>query len=227
VNPLSRPRIETTEQVHDLVRNGLFERRLRSDAERKRLDLHPAIASELQQRREFIAVSRYVDHEVYDKLTPDSTELRSFYAQHVEEYRLPDRVQLIRVVVPTRAEAGRMGARLMNAAEAETLAARARRERINYRVEISARSDSALFARAWKAGPGTVLGPDSTRSGWQVARVTELHPTRLRAFEEVSDGVEQHYVNLEGERRMRELVDGLRKESTVVVNRPALGRITV
>ena len=225
VNPLSRPRIETAEQVHDLVRNGLFERRLRADAERKHLDRHPAIASELQQRREFIAVSRFVDREVYDKLSPDSVELRRFFDQHAEEYRLPDRAQLIRIVSPTRADAGRMGARLLNAAEAETLAARARRERLNYKVEISARSDSALFAAAWKAGPGTVVGPDSARGGWVVARVTELHPSRLRTFEEVRDGVEQHYVNLEGERRMRELIDKLRKQTSVAVNSPAVTKL--
>jgi len=225
VNPLSRPRIETAEEVHDLVRNGLFERRLRTDAERKHLDRHPAIASELQQRREFIAVSRFVEREIYEKLSPDSVELRRFFDQHVEEYRLPDRAQLIRIVSPTRAEAGRMGARLLNAAEAETLAARARRERINYRVEISARSDSALFARAWKAGPGAVVGPDSVRAGWLVARVTELHPSRLRTFDEVREGVEQHYVNLEGERRMRELIDKLRKQTNVAVNAPAVTKL--
>jgi len=225
VNPLSRPRIETTDQVHDLVRNGLFERSLRAQAERRRLDLHPAVASELEQRREFMAVSRFVEREVYQKLWEDTTAVLRFYEEHKQEFALPDRVALIRIVMADRAEAGRMGARLRSAAEAETLAARARRERINYRAEITARSDSALFAAAMKAGVGTVLGPDSVRAGWQVARVTAIHPARLRAYEEVSDGVQQQFANVEGERRMRELVDRLRKQTPVVLNQRAVAKL--
>ena len=225
LNPLSRPRIETASHVHDLVRNGLYERRLRNEATRRRLDLHPAIASELAERREYLAVSQYVEREVYSKLMADTTLMRKFYEDHVEEYRLPDRVGLIRIVLPNRAEAGRMGARLMNEAEAETLAARARRERLSYRAEITERSDSTLFRAAHKAGVGAVLGPDSVKSGWQVARVTGLHPSRLRSYEEVADGVTQHYANVEGERRMRELIDRLRKQTSVNLNAVALAKL--
>jgi hypothetical protein len=76
-----------------------------------------------------------------------------------------------------------------------------------------------------RSGTGTVIGPDSVAAGWQVARFTELLPQRERSFEEARDMVEHAWSQQEGERRMVELLRGLRKRTQVIVNDNALARL--
>jgi hypothetical protein len=91
---------------------------------------------------------------------------------------------------------------------------------------ISAESDSALFARALAAGAGAVVGPDSVRSGWAVARVTEIVPPRRRDYVEARQLVYHDWYGKEGERLMEELIERTRKATRVAVNEPALAALT-
>ncbi|MEK7331610.1 MAG: peptidylprolyl isomerase, partial [Candidatus Eisenbacteria bacterium] len=187
LNPLFRPRIETPEQVRDLVKNGLFERALRRDTERHHLDRHPRVVEAVERQREYLAVQYFVTREVYARIPTDSLTLRRYYDRDPEVWIVPTRLGIVRLLLPERGEAARMAVRLRDAAEAETLVVRGLRQRVDYRAEITARSDSALFAHALRSGTGTVLGPESVSGGWQVVRVNAVLPPRGRAFEEVRE----------------------------------------
>ncbi|HEY6866924.1 MAG TPA: peptidylprolyl isomerase, partial [Candidatus Eisenbacteria bacterium] len=126
-----------------------------------------------------------------------------------------------------REDAARMALRLRDPAQAESLAAMAGRQHLGYVSEIGAATDSALFAEGLAAGPGAVVGPDSTGSGWVVARVEAVLPGRLRSFDEARSLVEHQWYGVEGERRMTGLIARLRRRTTVVTNERALARLTV
>lgn len=225
LNPLARPRVETPEQMRDVVKNGLFERKLRRFAATLDLQHRADIAAALDREIEYIAVSHLVQREVYDSLTPDSLTLRTFYDRHRDEYRIPARVRALRLELPDRADAGRMAARLRDPAEAESLGAASERQRLGYTADLTAERDSALFAQGMRAGAGTVVGPDSVSGGWAVARVIALLPPEERSFEQARTLVEHHWYGVEGERRMVELIERLRRSTRVVVNERALGRL--
>ena len=225
MNPLSRPRIETAEQVRDLAGNGIFERELRHEGERRRLADRPDIASALAERREFVAVSHLVAREVYAKIATDSVTLERHYREHIDEWSLPMRVRLTRLVLGDRAAATRMRLALTHAAEAESLAERGERAGAPYRVTLTAEKDSALFARALAAGPSAVLGPDSARGGWTVARVTEIVPARRRTFAEARQLVYHDWHGAEGERLMREFLDRTRRAARVTLHPKALAHL--
>jgi hypothetical protein len=225
LNPLFRPRVESPEQVRDLVKNGLFERALRRDAERHHLDRHPRVLETVERQREYLAVQYFVTREVYARIPTDALTLRRYYDRDPEVWSVPTRLRIVRLLLPGRGEAARMAVRLRDAAEAETLVVRGLRQRVDYSAEISARSDSALFAAALRSGTGTVLGPDSVIGGWQVVRVSALLPAQERAFENVRERVLGAWSDEEGERRLRALLATLRKRTRVVVNEPALARL--
>lgn len=214
-DPLARPRVSEASQIRDLAKNGLFEKWLRASAERARLDLRPQVIAALESRREYHSVTRLVQREVYDRLAADSLTLLRWYDAHVDEYRLPERIRLMQLVLPTRAAASEMYVQLRDEAAAETLLVRARRAGVEYRTEITAEGDSALFHAARRAGTGTVLGPDSTASGWRVARVREVIPSRRRTFDEARTFVERQYYVVEGERLMQEFLARIRKDALV------------
>jgi len=222
-NPLARPRVETAAQVRDLAGNGIFERELRREGERRRLAERPDIARALAERREFIAVKHLVAREVYAKLAADSLTLERYYRAHLDEWSLPLRARLTRMVLADRAAAVRMHLLLTNAADAESLAELGARRGAQYRVVVSAESDSALLARALAVGSGVVLGPDSVAGGWAVARVTEIVPGRRRSFSEARQLVHHAWYGEEGERLMQALLDRVRRQARVTINERALG----
>jgi hypothetical protein len=222
LNPLERPRVETVEQVRELVENGLFERALRREAAARDLERRPEIAAALAREREFLFVQRVVAREVYRRIALDSLALRRWYEEHAAKWDLPVRVRVLRLVLGARDGATELALRLRDAAEGESLAVRARRRGTEYEQDLVAARDSVLFARALAAGPGTVLGPDSTAAGWQVVRVGAVLPARRRGFEEVRALVQQDRFSREGERLMQDLLARARREVGVRVNERAL-----
>jgi hypothetical protein len=225
LNPLFRPRIDTTSQMRDLVKNGLFERALRRQATLRRLENDPRVVDAVRRQSEFLDVQYYVSNQVYEQIPQDSTTLRRRYDQDPSEWAVPERVRVLRLVLADRIEAVRMAERLRDKAQADTLLARGARQRVNYGLEISAQTDSALFARAKKAGVGTVLGPDAVRDGYEIIRVNEILPMQVRPFDEAAEFVRRAWVEEESERRVQALLAKLRREANVTVNEAAIDRL--
>jgi hypothetical protein len=223
LNPLYRPRVSSAADVRELVMNGLFERLLRSEGADRGLERRPDIAERLANQRELNGLSRLVEREVYALIATDSLTLSRFYHDTESDWMLPTRVRLVRVELQNRAEAAAMALRLASAAGAESLAAGARRAGVEWTVDVSAGEDSALFARALRAGIGAVLGPDETAGGWSVARVMAVQPGHGRPFAEVRDLVKKRWYGEEGERRMLALAARARAAcGETVINRAAV-----
>ncbi|MBI5709683.1 MAG: peptidyl-prolyl cis-trans isomerase [Candidatus Eisenbacteria bacterium] len=225
LNPLYRPRIESGSQVRDLVKNGLFERMLRRDAERRGLEHRADIAAALANLREYNDVSHLVAREVYARIATDSLTLLKHFRARQDDWTLPLRVKVLGIVLGDRGEASALAVRLRAAGEAESLEAVSRRGGASLAYEVSAASDSALFARAMRAGTGAVLGPDPVEDGWEVWRVVAVMPGRRRSFDEVRDLVHHSWYGEEGERLMRALVDSLRAATPVAINQAALAKL--
>jgi hypothetical protein len=223
LNPVYRPRITSAAEVRELVMNGLFEQLLRHEGGGRGLERRPEIAERLANQRELNDVSSLVEREVYARIAMDSLTLSRFYRDTERDWVLPMRVRLVRVVLQSRPQAAAMALRLASAAEAESLAAGARRAGAEWTVDVSAAEDSALFARALDADIGAVLGPDETAGGWAVARVILVLPGRGRTFAEVRDLVAHRWYGEEGERLMRALADRARAAcGATVINQAAI-----
>jgi hypothetical protein len=227
LSPAYRPRIETSAQIRDLVKNGMFERMLRHEADRRHLSERPPVARLLAEERERFAASHFVESQVTSKIARDSLTLVRYFRQHRPDWMLPMRIRVIRLLVPERSQAELMAVRLRDPVVAESLAARAERRGVHYRTEVSAQVDSSLFAAALKAGTGAVLGPVPLSGDWLVGRVNEILPGRPYRFDEVRSTVEQQWVTVETERRLEALCRELRKSVHVVLNDRALAAMPV
>lgn len=226
LSPVYRPRVEATEQMQDIIENQLFERELRRAVERRGIASQAHVVETLARRAEYFAVSHLVGREVYDKIKMDSTTLFRYYTANRSHWDLPFRVQIARFVMANR-EAGMAVAReLADPVKADSLLARGTRAGAGYRMEVSAESDSALFAKAMRTGPGNVMGPDSVMTGWEVLRVLAVQPSRPRTFQECRTLVEHRWYGTEGERLMVDLLARCRRQTRVVVNEKAVHRLT-
>lgn len=225
LNPIFRPRIRSPEQVRDLVKNALFERVLRRQAQQDHYEQHPTVLRAVRRQEEYLASQYFVGREVFASIPLDEPTLRRYYDRNPAAWAIPTRLRVVRMVMPDRPEGSRVAVMLRDQAEADTLVARGMRRHSDFTAEITAASDSALFKAAMKSGTGTVLGPDSVAGGWQVVRVNAVLPAQSRTFEEVKDLVLRAWSDEEGERRMQELLAGLRKRAKIVVNRPPLDKL--
>ena len=222
LNPIYRPRIRSSAEVRDLVTNGVFERLLRREGAARDVERRPDVVERLASQRELNDVTHLVEREVYERIATDSLTLLRFYRSTERDWMLPTRVRLMRVVLGSRSEATTMALRLGNEAAAESLAAGARRAGTQWLVDVSAEEDSALFARALRAGNGAVMGPDVSADGWPVARVMAVLPGRGRPFDEARDLVARRWYGEEGERLMRALASRARAGLRIEVNDAAL-----
>lgn len=218
LSPAYRYRIENSEQLRDLVRNGLYERLLRRSAADLSPDQHREITVALAAERERIAVRHFVDREVTERIDVESADLQKLYRDHAEEWKVPMRVLALRLSASNRADADRLGLTLRNAAAAETLATRARRRGVDYEVEVSAADDSALFFAARAVGTGAVVGPLRSGDEWWVARVLAVLPARDRRFAEVRETLAARWTAAETERLVRRLCDRLRSRTRIVID---------
>lgn len=230
LNPLFRPRVEEVEPMRDIVKNALFERELRRIAVRDRLELRPEIAAALAERREYMSIQHFVQREVYEDLPRDSVTLRRHFESKSDYWRLPAQARVFQLVVPTREGAQQLLTQLRSAADVETLVVRAGRRGRDFMRVVDPHTDSTTFALARRLGVGALAGPDSlpfdsaTRSGgWRVLRVMEVQEARPRTFEEAFVLVQKDWVDVEAERRMRALLQRLRREVRVEP-RPDAGR---
>jgi hypothetical protein len=222
LSPPYRPRVESAEQVRELVMNGLFERWLRLAGSGLILEQQPELAWRLADQRERNDIAHLVAREVYAKIVADSLTLLRFYRCTGHDWVLPTRVRLLRLVLPSAAAAEAMALRLASAAEADSLAAGARRLGLEWSLDLSAGEDSSLFARALRAGTGSVLGPDPAPDGWAVARVVAVLPGRERSFAEVRERVARRWRDEEAVRLLRALTVRARAGLHITVNERAL-----
>jgi hypothetical protein len=224
LDPLVRPRIETAAQVRNLVMNALFSRDLRERAARATaaLERRPDIAATLREERERHDVAGLVAREVYARIPVDSLTLLRHFRETEARWAIPTRVRIVSLQLDTRAAAAEMAHRLESEAEAETLAARGARAHAGWTADLAEADDSILFARALRAGPGAVIGPDERPGGWAVTRVVAVLPGRPRRFAEAREEVSRHWIATEAERRTRALALEARRALRIRVNEPAL-----
>jgi hypothetical protein len=225
LNPLSRPRIEGAPQVRELIANAMYENILRQRAHAQGYRDHVDIKRQLAKEAELVAVTHYVEREVYAKIPVDQASIEKYYLENSKAWDLPPRVRFVRFLLPDRAQANAMLEKLRDPAEVETLTAKAAAAGISYYAEYSAETDSALFSRGMRLGVGGQMGPDSTDGGWSVSSVVEILAGHPRPLAEVRELVERALYGQEGERMTRALLDHVRSKVPVVTHPSALRRL--
>ena len=220
-----RPRVDTPEQVKDLVRNQLFERMLRVAAASGRFERDPRVAAALAAAAAEVWRRDYLERNVMAGIVVDSVAVAAYWNRHANEWTLPVHVRGIRLVLDDRVAAARMAITLADAAAAESLAVRAARRGVDYRFVVDAADDSALFRSALSAGTGSVVGPAYRDWSWWVARVGEVLPGRARSLAEVRDAVAARCYAEQAEDRSRALAARLRATSLIISDPAAAERL--
>ncbi len=223
LSSIYRPHIADNEGVRGLVQNSLFEQLIRDSAARPELLQRPEVAAVIADRVEYHSVTQYLEREVGAKIATDSLTLVTYYKAHKSEFMRPPRAVLLIMTFDSLAAADSIAHRLTIPGQAETLTVRGLRSGVSYQHEVFAKSDSALYVQARRAGLGAVVGPDNAEGVWRVYKVMAIDSnSEVQAFTKVRPLVERAWYESESERRLRALLDGLKKSARIERNGPAL-----
>jgi hypothetical protein len=217
-----RPHVTDNEGVRALVQNSLFEQLIREAADKPAVLARPEVAAVIADRVEYHSVSNYLQHEVVAKMPTDSLTLLAYYKAHTPEFTRPPRAVLMIMTFDSLAAADSLAHRLKVPGQAETLLVRALRSGVSYQHEVFAKSDSALYAQAQRLGVGAVVGPEKAEGVWRVYKVMSLDGSQPQPFTVVRPLVERAWYEVESERRIRALLDQLKKSARIQRNEPAL-----
>jgi len=173
--------------------------------------------------------------EVNSKIKVDEEDLRRYYRKHVDEFRVPEQVQLRETVV--------LEATVKDPAEraklaAEIKAAIAGGQPFDKAIEpylvtkqVGALTDlgwvspgdldPALEKAAWSLEKGAVSVPVAGRGGLHVLQATDRHESYIKPFSEVSSAIQAKEEERVYKDKLAEYMADLQKESLIVADPPA------
>lgn len=212
------PRVEqieyvSPEQVRELVEILIDQKLMAAAASTIGLDVSDKLADDLAAagddtfRQEAVLAQAYIDYAVEDSRAINSAAIEEYYKSHPEEFTVPERARITRVVLPSEAAAAPVAALLRQGYTADA---------IKQQSEASIRAEALWLQRRGDPGPmeehsftlqpGDVSEPFPVAAGIALIRVEENRAEYVRPLVEVNAGIAQSLAQ-EGQ---REALDVLR-----------------
>jgi peptidyl-prolyl cis-trans isomerase SurA len=200
-----------------LAQNGLTDEQLRA------------------QMRRTMRMREVMSKEIQSRVKIKEEDLRRYYRKNIEQFRLPEQVQLREVVVleaatPAAEERSSLAAAIRKEVAAgkplaDAVAQDAAKGRTGKVTELGWVSpgdlDKSLEAAVWKLPVNSVSEPVAGRGGLHLLQVIDRRPSRIQAFNEVSAAIQtKEQDRVFTEETAKYLVE-LEQKSLVVADPPA------
>ncbi|MDM7916868.1 MAG: peptidyl-prolyl cis-trans isomerase, partial [Candidatus Eisenbacteria bacterium] len=151
----------------------------------------PEVRRKVEQKRAEVLIDLYLKEMVVPKITFRHEEFRDYYESHQEEFRGPDDIQLLTILLPTQEEAEATLERLNRGADFAFLKQKAEAaagDPIGDRGWIGLGTLPPPMAEQLKTiSIGGIGGPFAVETGWLLVKMKDRRPGPLRTIEE-ADG---------------------------------------
>lgn len=194
-----KPDLATDAAKRELLNNYLESRAFYFEALSKKMDQDPDLSGRLELFRQQLLANAYRAREI-QAISVDEAEMRKYYEERKKDFEVPESITASHILVKTEEEALEIKARLD---KGEDFAAVARERSLDTtnkstggRLGVIARGamqpefDQAAFAL--KAGQ--VSAPVHTTFGYEIIKVTEVRPRRVRPFDEAKSTIEARVI---------------------------------
>ncbi|HVO29773.1 MAG TPA: peptidyl-prolyl cis-trans isomerase [bacterium] len=142
----------------------------------------------VERQRNRLLVEKVVSEEVENKVTVSDDEAKAWFTAHPEAAKLPEKVHVFQILVPTEEEAKQIHTKLE---KGDDFAALARAQSVS--PEAKDGGDLGTFSPGevpaglevvWKLKIGVPSDVLQSEYGFHIVKVTEHAPARTRSFEE-------------------------------------------
>ncbi len=189
--PFARKRYETPEGKRDLL-NILIERKLMvKEAEAKKLYLKSNVRKQLEDARARILQRALYEEEVKKRVKVSEDEVKKYYQEHKEEFKVPGKAKVRRIVVKDKKLAEEILKKIHNGEPFDSLAMKysitpdAKKGGLLTGITSQARPKE-LATWAFKLKPGEVSGVIPLSDGnYMILKVESMEPPRYKTLDEV------------------------------------------
>lgn len=226
-----RSEYKSEQALNDLVQSMIDWKLMAKEAVKMGLDREAKVKTELEtlkdkpaSQADQLLANIYIERKQKELEEIPETEMREYYDTHLEEYTIPERVKVGRVIYRDENTAQKAREAMKQTTSFEDLMD----ENPNFRRKITtlwlrkSGADSVMENVAFNLSEGEVSEVFATKTGYCLLRVLEKAPSSLRSFSEVKTGIK---AKLEVQ-KLRELSDqlkqDLRKNVSITVNQPVL-----
>lgn len=202
-------------QVRELLET-LIDRKLMANQARvlgidtsEKLANSPAGLKDDAFRHEQLLAEAYLDARIADAASVTAEDIDAYYDAHREEFTVPERARITRIVVPTEVAAGHVRDLLSQGLTADAITARADRSVQAGVMWVQRRREPGpVEDRSFSLSVGEVSDAFPVTSGFAVVRVDERVAEEVRPLHEVSAGIAARL----GQERRATTLDNLRAE---------------
>ena len=226
-----RSEYKSEQALNDLVQSMIDWKLMAKEAVKLGLDRKAEVKTQLEtlkgkptSQTDQLLANTYIKKQQKELEEISETEIRKYYDTHQEEYTIPERVKIERVIYKTEENAKAVREKIKQSLSFEEFM----EQSPNFRRKITtlwlrkSGTDSAMENVAFNLSEGEVSEVFETKTGYCLLRVLEKAPSAVRSFSEVKAGIK---AKLEVQKQ-RELLDqlkqDLRKNVSITINQPVI-----
>jgi len=171
-------------------------------------DSPPGLKDDTFKHEQYLAEA-YLDARIADAASVTAEDIDAYYDAHREEFTVPERARITRIVVPTEAVAGHVRDLLSQGLTADAITTRADRSVQAGVMWVQRRREPGpMEDHSFSLAVGEVSDAFPVASGFAVVRVDERVAAEARPLHEVSAGIAARL----GQERRAAALDDLRAE---------------
>lgn len=216
--------IDATRQRMGIPDDAAFENALRSS--------NMTIDDYRDRTTRSIKANQVIQREVNPKIDVEDEWAQRYYREHAEEFRVPARVKVRELVIPTekasvsvaRARAEEVRVALAGGEGMPEVAARLGSELVLGPVDLGwvepGQLAPALDSAVWALSPGALSDPVEARGGLHLLEVTERIESSIRPYAEVKAGIADNERERRHDEVLKKYLGDLEKAAFIVENIP-------
>jgi hypothetical protein len=222
----------TSEQaVHDLLENMIDWKLMAQEAIKMGLDREVEIKAQLETMKgkpasqvDQLLASAYINRKQKELGEIPETDMRNYYDTHQEEYIIPERVKIERVIYKSDKNATAARETMKQAMSFEEFM----EHNPTFRRKVTtlwlgkSGKDSVMETVAFNLSEGEVSDVFETKTGYCLLRVVEKAPSTLRSFNEVQAGIKAKLETQKQKELLGRIKQDLRKNVSITINQAVL-----
>lgn len=216
-------------QLREFLETSIDRKLMARRARAAGIDVTPELADSVNAlpddayRREQVLAEAYLDARLAQAVDVSADAVEAYYAANLDEFTVPERARITRVVLPTAAAGEHIRELLSRGLSADEITNQADDTVASAVVWVQRRAESGPMAEiAFALDEGDVSEPFRIATGFAIIRLDERVPESVRPLNEVRDGIA---ARLEQQQRTAALADlrvELRRGVDISVDEQAL-----
>lgn len=214
--PFARPRDEKGKA--DLVDRILERKMLAKEAEKRKIYLTSTFIEKMEEMRENLLINTLYE-EITKNIKVSPEEKKSFYFEHLDDYKIPAKYDFVRIEVKDKNLAEEIIKRIKKGEQAESLAVKyselpdAKKGGV-IRGYVKGSFPKEYYEYIKEMKENEVKGPIyfSQRKKYLILKLLKKTPEKIRPFEEVEQMIENKLLNEKKREAWKKLVEELKKE---------------